>query len=151
MNKRKVTFVDTNEINVSTLIKLAAQDRLSNVTVKLAANTGKFPLADNSFDIVYSDWGLSSSLEQNAKEGYSETLVHELVRVLRPGGKIAALEENGAPVMYPCPPEIVRIRTKMDSQRADRLIMGRRVFGFFKRLQVEKRDSQRLLSFLDQR
>jgi len=133
MNKRRVTFLDANEINVSTLIKLAAQEKLSNITVKLATNSARFPLSDNSFDLVYSDWGLSSSFEpQGSKVGYSENLVHELVRVLKPAGKIAALEENGAPVMYPCPPEIVRIRTKMDSQRADRLIMGRRVFGFFK-------------------
>ena len=133
MNKRKVTFVDTNEINVSTLLKLAAQEKLSNVTVKLST-ASRFPLADNSFDLVYSDWGLSSSLESAPTKagGNSDALVHEFVRVLKSGGKIAALEENGAPVMYPCPPEIVRIRTKMDSQRAERLIMGRRVFGLFK-------------------
>lgn len=132
MNKRKVTFVDTNEINVSTLIRLAAELKLSNVTVKLGSMTGKFPVADNAFDLVYSDWGLSSFVLPAAKGSDADSVVKELVRILKPGGKIAALEENGAPVMYPCPTEILAIRSKMDAHRADRLIMGRRVFGLFK-------------------
>ncbi|MHB8568023.1 MAG: class I SAM-dependent methyltransferase [Nitrososphaerales archaeon] len=132
MNKRKVTFVDTNEINVSTLIKLAAEMKLTNVTVKLGTVAGKFPIADSSFDLVYSDWGLSSFVPFGVKGVDAEAIVRELVRILKPGGKLAALEENGAPVMYPCPPEILSIRSKMDSHRAERLVMGRRVFGFFK-------------------
>ena len=132
MNKRKVTFVDTNEINVGTLIRLAAELKLSNVTVKLGSMTGKFPVADNAFDLVYSDWGLSSFVLPTSKGVDADSVVKELVRILKPGGKIAALEENGAPVMYPCPPEILAIRSKMDAHRADRLIMGRRVFGLFK-------------------
>ncbi len=129
MNKRKVTFVDTNEICVSTLIKLAAQMRLSNVTVKLAASNGKFPLPDNSFDLSISDWGLSYFTSPSTNV---ETLTKELVRVVKQGGKVGALEENGAPVMYPCPPEILAIRSKIESPRAERLIMGRRVYGLFK-------------------
>ncbi|HZW55502.1 MAG TPA: class I SAM-dependent methyltransferase [Nitrososphaerales archaeon] len=132
MNKRKVTFVDSSEINVNTLIKLAAQIKLSNVTVKLATVAGKFPVADNAFDIVFSDWGLSSFLPSAPKAGDSEALAKELVRVLKPDGKVAALEENGAPVMYPCPPEIIAIRSKMDAHRADRLVMGRRIYSLFK-------------------
>ncbi len=132
MNKRKVTFVDTNEINVSTLIKLAAEMKLANVTVKLGTVTGKFPVADSAFDLIYSDWGLSSFIPYGVKGVDAESIVKELVRILKPGGKIAALEENGAPVMYPCPPEILSIRSKLDAHRAERLIMGRRVFGLLK-------------------
>ena len=132
MNKRKVTFVDTNEISVSTLIKLTAQMRLSNVTVKLASPQGKFPLPDSSFDLAFSDWGLSYFTNHLSKSGDTENLAKELVRVTKPGGKNACLQENGAPVMYPCPPDILNIRSKIESQRADRLIMGRRVYSLFK-------------------
>ncbi|MDG6997452.1 MAG: class I SAM-dependent methyltransferase, partial [Nitrososphaerota archaeon] len=95
MNKRKVTFVDTNEISVSTLIKLSAQLKLSNVTVKLASPSGKLPLSDCAFDIVYSDWGLSHYVSESSKPGEAEALVKELVRVTKAGGKLAALEDNG--------------------------------------------------------
>ncbi|MGI0085717.1 MAG: methyltransferase domain-containing protein [Nitrososphaerales archaeon] len=130
MNKRKVTFVDTNEINVSTLISLAAQLKLSNATVKLASPAGKFPLADSAFDIAYSDLGFSSLYSEIRID--IDSLTKELVRVVKPGGKIASLDENGAPVMYPCPPEIQMIRAKLDAPRADKLIMGRRIYGAFK-------------------
>src|SRR2546428_1644657 len=60
MNKRKVTFVDLNEINVSTLISLAAELKLPNVTVKLANSSGKFPIADEAFDVIFSNWGYSN-------------------------------------------------------------------------------------------
>lgn len=130
MNKRKVTFVDTNDINVSTLISLAAQFKLSNVTVKLASPQGKFPIADSAFDIAYSDLGFSSLYSDHRVDIAS--LTKELVRVVKPGGKIASLDENGAPVMYPCPPEIQMIRAKLDAPRADKLIMGRRIYGAFK-------------------
>ena len=130
MNKRKVTFVDTNEINVSTLISLAADLKLSNVTVKLASTNGKFPIADSAYDIVYSDLGFSTLLQDHRID--HETLTKELVRLLKPEGKLAALDENGAPVMYPCPPEILTIRSKLDASKVDRLTMGRRIYGAFK-------------------
>lgn len=132
MNKRKVTFVDTNEISVSTLIKLAAQLRLSNVTVKLATSTGKLPLSDNAFDMVYSDWGLAYFLSETGRSNGVEALTKELVRIVKPGGKLASLEDNGAPVMYPCPPEILAIRSKIEAPRAERLIMGRKIYALFK-------------------
>ncbi len=132
MNKRKVTFVDTNEIGVSTLIKLAAQMKLSNVTVKLASIQGKFPVMDNAFDISFSDWGFSYFVSQTNRPNEAEIIAKEFTRVTKVGGKIAAIEENGAPVMYPCPPEILSIRSKIESPRLDRLIMGRRVYGLFK-------------------
>lgn len=138
MNKRKVTFVDTNEISVSTMIKLSAQMKLSNVTVKLANPQGKFPIPDNMYDLSYSDWGLSYFSSRAGKSNDSETLAKELVRVVKSGGKVAALEENGAPVMYPCPSEILAIRSKIDSTRADRLIMGRRVYSLFKSNNLKK-------------
>ncbi len=130
MNKRKVTFVDTNDINVSTLISLAADLKLSNVTVKLANPNGKFPIADSAFEIVYSDLGFSSFTQEIKID--VDSLTKELVRILKPGGKLAALDENGAPVMYPCPSEIQAIRTKIDALRADKLVMGRRIYGAFK-------------------
>ncbi|MHB2036207.1 MAG: methyltransferase domain-containing protein [Nitrososphaerales archaeon] len=136
MNRRKVTFVDTNEISVSTLIKLAAQMKLSNVTVKLASPQGKFPVPDGMFDISFSDWGLSNF--SSSRSGDAEILAKELVRAVKPGGKIGALEENGAPVLYPCPPEIMAIRSKIESPRAERLIMGRRVYGLFKANNLKK-------------
>ncbi|MDG6999839.1 MAG: methyltransferase domain-containing protein [Nitrososphaerota archaeon] len=132
MNKRKVTFADTNEISVSTLIKLSAQLKLSNVTVKLASPTGKLPLADSSFDVVYSDWGLSHFASETGRAADSDALARELVRVVKDGGKLVALEDNGAPVMYPCPQEILSIRTKIESPRAERLIMGRKIYSIFK-------------------
>jgi ubiquinone/menaquinone biosynthesis C-methylase UbiE len=130
MNKRKVTFVDTSDINVSKLISLAVDLKLSNVTVKLANPGGKFPLGDSAFEIIYSDLGFST-FSQELKIDI-DALTKELVRILKPGGKLAALDENGAPVMYPCPPEIQAIRTKLDASRADKLIMGRRIFGALK-------------------
>ncbi len=130
MNKRKVTFVDTNEINVSTLISLAAELKLSNITVKLATPSGKFPIADSTFDLAYSDLGFSSFYSDHRVD--IDSLTKELVRVVKNGSKIAALDENGAPVMYPCPPDIQLIRAKIDSPRADRLIMGRRIYSAFK-------------------
>jgi SAM-dependent methyltransferase len=130
MNKRKVTFVDTSEINVSTLLSLAAQFKLSNVSVKLATPNGKFPIADDTFDVAYSDLGFSTFYSENHIE--INSTVKELVRVVRENGKIAALDENGSPVMYPCPPEIQLIRAKIDSPRADKLIMGRRIYTAFK-------------------
>jgi SAM-dependent methyltransferase len=130
MNKRKVTFVDTNDVNVGTLISLAADLRLSNVTVKMASSNGKFPISDETFDIVYSDLGFSSFSQDHRIN--IDALTKELVRILKPGGKLAALDENGAPVMYPCPPEIQTIRAKIDSPRADKLVMGRRIYGVFK-------------------
>lgn len=148
MNKRKVTFVDTNEISVSTLIKLAAQMKLSNATVKLASPQGKFPVPDNLFDLSYSDWGLSYFSTHSAKSNDSEILTKELVRVVKSGGKVAALEENGAPVMYPCPSEILAIRSKIDSTRADRLIMGRRVYSLFKSNGVKKISMHGFSNFL---
>ena len=132
MNRRKVTFVDTNEISVSTLIKLAAQMKLSNVTVKLASSMGKIPVPDASFDIVFSDLGLSYFMSQSGRSGDAESLAKELVRVARPGGKVSAIEENGAQVMYPCPQEILSIRSKIEAPRGERLIMGRRLYGLFK-------------------
>lgn len=138
MNKRKVTFVDTNEIMVSTLIKLAAQMKLTNVTVKLASYQGKIPVADNAFDLAYSDWGFSYFLAQSNKPNDADTLARELLRVVRAGGKIAALEENGAPVMYPCPSEILAIKSKIELPRAERLIMGRKVYGLFKTNNLKK-------------
>lgn len=138
MNRRKVTFVDTNEINVSTLLKLSAQMKLSNVTVKLASPLGRLPVLDSIFDVAFSDWGLSYFSGIAQKPSDAETLAKELVRVTKPGGKIACIEENGAPVMYPCPPEIISIRSKIESPRADRLIMGRRVYGFFKANNLKK-------------
>jgi ubiquinone/menaquinone biosynthesis C-methylase UbiE len=130
MNKRKVTFVDTSEINVSTLISLAAQLKLSNATVKLASKSGKFPIADSAFDLAYSDLGFSSLFSEQRIE--IDTLTKELARVVKSGGKIAALDENGAPVMYPCPPEIQMIRAKLDAPRAEGLIMGRKIYRSFK-------------------
>lgn len=130
MNKRKVTFVDSSDINVSTLISLAADLKLSNVTVKLANANGKFPIADSAFEVIYSDLGFSSFCQEYKID--VETLAKELVRILKPGGKLAALDENGAPVMYPCPPEIQAIRAKLDAPRADKLIMGRRIYGALK-------------------
>ncbi|MHB1909025.1 MAG: class I SAM-dependent methyltransferase [Nitrososphaerales archaeon] len=130
MNKRKVTFVDTSEVNVSTLISLAADLKLANVTVKLANTSGKFPIADNAVDLVYSDLGFSSFLQEYKVD--IESLTKELTRVLKPGGKLAALDENGAPVMYPCPPEIQAIRAKIDAPRAEKLVMGRRMYSAFK-------------------
>ncbi|MDH2900137.1 MAG: methyltransferase domain-containing protein [archaeon] len=130
MNKRKVTFVDTNDINVGTLISLAADLKLSNVTVKLASPNGKFPISDSAFDVVYSDLGFSSFLQDHRID--IDALTKELVRILKPGGKLAALDENGAPVMYPCPPEIQSIRAKIDAPRADKLVMGRRIYSVFK-------------------
>lgn len=132
MNKRKVTFVDTNEISVNTMIRLSAQLRLSNVTVKLATMQSKFPLTDDAFDLAFSDWGFSYFLSQTAKPNDADLLAKEFIRVTKVGGKIAALEENGAPVMYPCPPEILAIRSKIESPRLERLVMGRRVYGIFK-------------------
>ncbi|MGI0090188.1 MAG: class I SAM-dependent methyltransferase [Nitrososphaerales archaeon] len=149
MNKRRVTFVDTNDISVSTLIKLAAQMKLSNVTVKLASSQGKFPLADGAFDLSFSDWGLSYFASQpNKPTNDAETLAKELARVTKVGGKIAALEENGAPVMYPCPMEILVIRTKIDAPRADRLIMGRRIYGLFKANNIKRIRMRGFSSFL---
>jgi ubiquinone/menaquinone biosynthesis C-methylase UbiE len=148
MNKRKVTFVDTNEVSVSTLIKLAAQMKLSNVTVKLASPQGKFPVPDNTFDVSYSDWGLSYFTTHASKASDSEILAKELVRVAKSGGKVAALEENGTPVMYPCPPEILAIRSKIDSTRADRLIMGRRVYSLFRANNVKKISMHGFSNFL---
>jgi SAM-dependent methyltransferase len=130
MNRRKVTFVDSNDINVSTLISLAVALKLSNVTVKLANPNGKFPIADSVFEIIYSDLGFSSFCQEYKID--VETLTKELLRVLKPHGKLAALDENGAPVMYPCPPEIQAIRSKLDAPRSDKLIMGRRIYGAFK-------------------
>ena len=138
MNRRKVTFVDTNEISVSTLIKLTAQMRLSNVTVKLASPQGKFPLPDSAFDLAFSDWGLSYLTNHPSKSGDAENLAKELVRVTKLGGKIACLEENGAPVMYPCPTDILNIRSKLESPRADRFVMGRRVYSLFKSNNLNK-------------
>lgn len=132
MNRRKVTFVDTNEICVSTLIKLAAQMKLSNVTVKLASMQGKFPLTDGAFDVAFSDWGFSHFVSQTNRTNDVELIAKEFIRVTKVGGKIAALEENGAPVMYPCPSDIVAIRSKIESPRLDRLVMGRRVYSLFK-------------------
>ena len=132
MNRRKVTFVDTNEICVSTLLKLATQMKLSNVTVKLASPLGRLPVLDSMFDIAFSDWGLSYFASNIQRANDAEVLVKELVRVTKPGGKIACIEENGAPVMYPCPQEIMTIRSKIEAPRADRLIMGRKSYGFFK-------------------
>ena len=77
MNKRKVTFVDTNEISVSTLIKLAAQMKLSNTTVKLTSPQGKFPVPDNMFDLSFSDWGLSSFSSRSAKSNDAEVISRE--------------------------------------------------------------------------
>jgi len=130
MNKRKVTFVDTNEINVSTLFSLATELKLTNVTVKLANPNGKFPIPDSSFDLVYSDLGFSNFLQDHKID--LDPLTKELVRILKPEGKIAALDENGAPVMYPCPSEIQAIRAKLDGPRSDRLTMGRRIYGIYK-------------------
>lgn len=130
MNRRKVTFVDTSDINVSTLISLSAELKLSNVTVKLASPSGKFPIADSAFDVAYSDLGFSSLYSDHRID--IDSVTKELVRVVKTGGKIAALDENGAPVMYPCPPEIQMIRAKFDAPRADRLIMGRRIYGAFR-------------------
>jgi SAM-dependent methyltransferase len=130
MNKRKVTFVDTNDVNVGTLISLAADLKLSNVTVKLANAKGKFPISDNTFDLVYSDLGFSTFLQELNVD--IDALTKELIRILKPGGKLAALDENGAPVMFPCAPEIQAIRTKIDAPRADKLVMGRRIYGVFK-------------------
>jgi SAM-dependent methyltransferase len=130
MNKRKVTFVDTNDINVSTLISLAAEMKLSNVTVKLASPSAKFPIADSAFDVIYSDLGYSTFCQELRTD--LEGLTKELMRMLKPGGKLAALDENGAPVMYPCPPEVQTIRAKLDSSRADKLVMGRRIYGAFR-------------------
>ncbi len=134
MNKRKVTFVDSNEINISTLISLTAELKLSNVTVKLATPSGKFPIADGAFDVIFSDWGFSN-FSHDSHSGSSidaESLTKELVRLLKSEGRIAALDENGAPVMYPCPQEILSIRTKIDSLRFDRLTIGRKIYGLFK-------------------
>jgi ubiquinone/menaquinone biosynthesis C-methylase UbiE len=130
MNKRKVTFVDTNDVNVGTLISLAADLKLSNVTVKLASPKGKFPISDGSHDVVYSDLGFSTFLQDHKVD--IDVLTKELIRILKPGGKLAALDENGAPVMYPCPVEIQTIKTKIDAPRADKLVMGRRIYGTFK-------------------
>jgi ubiquinone/menaquinone biosynthesis C-methylase UbiE len=138
MNKRKVTFVDTNEISVSTLIKLAAQMKLSNVTVKLASPQGKFPVPDAMFDLAFSDWGLSYFSATSPKQNEPETLTKELVRATKQGGKVACLEENGAPVMYPCPPEILSIRSKIESPRSERFVMGRRVYSLFKASNLKK-------------
>lgn len=138
MNRRKVTFVDTNEISVSTLLKLSAQMKLSNVTVKLASPLGRLPVLDSLFDVAFSDWGLSYFAGTAKEPSDAETLAKELVRVTRPGGKVACIEENGAPVMYPCPPEIMSIRSKIESPRVDRLTMGRRVYGFFKASNLKK-------------
>jgi ubiquinone/menaquinone biosynthesis C-methylase UbiE len=132
MNKRKATFIDTNEISVSTLIKLSAQMKLTNVTVKLASLTGKLPVADGTFDVAYSDRGLSYFVSEGASTNEVEPLVKELVRVVKSGGKVAALEDNGAPVMYPCPPEILSIRSKIEAPKTDRLIMGRKAYSLFK-------------------
>jgi len=148
MNKRKVTFVDTNDISVSTLIKLAAQMKLSNVTVKLTSPQGKFPVPDSMFDLSFCDWGLSYFSSQSAKSNDAEIIARELVRVVKSGGKVAALEENGAPVMYPCPSDILAIRSKIDSQRADRLIMGRRVYGLFKSNNLKKISMHGFSNFL---
>lgn len=130
MNKRKVTFADTNGIFVSTLISLAAEMKMSNVTVKLAGLNGKFPIADSAFEFIYSDLGFSSFLQDHGVD--VDALTKELIRMLKSSGRIAALDENGAPVMYPCPPEIQTIRSKIDGPRADRLVMGRRIYGAFK-------------------
>jgi ubiquinone/menaquinone biosynthesis C-methylase UbiE len=138
MNKRKVTFVDTNEISVSTLIKLAAQLKLSNITVKLASPQGKFPVPDSMCDIAFSDWGLSYFTNPSLRQNEPEILTKELVRVTKQGGKVACLEENGAPVMYPCPQEILSIRSKLEAARAERLVMGRRVYSLFKANNLKK-------------
>ena len=148
MNRRKVTFVDMSEISVSTLIKLSAQMRLTNVTVKLASTNGKIPVADSSFDVAYSDWGLSYFASVTGKASDAETITKELVRVLKSGGTIGAIEENGAPVMFPCPPDIQLIRTKVDSPRADKMIMGRRLFSLFSGAGVKKISLKGYSSFL---
>jgi|GEM_PF-1778099 SAM-dependent methyltransferase len=134
MNKRKVTFVDASEINVSTLISLAADMRLSNVTVKLATPTGKFPIADSTFDLVFSDWGYSHFIQDSTPSTgiEPEALTKELLRILKPEGRIAALDENGPPIMFPCPPEIQSIRNKIDLARLEKYTMGRRIYGLLK-------------------
>jgi SAM-dependent methyltransferase len=131
MKKRKVTFADASEINVSTLISLAADLRLSNVTVKLVARSGKFPLPDDSFDKIFSDWGYSA-LSQAGLAIDPNALTKELVRMLKPGGTLAALDENGPPIMFPCPPEVLAVKAKVDALRADRYGSGRRVYALFK-------------------
>ena len=50
--------------------------------------------------------------------------------------------------MYPCPPEILVIRSKLDSPRADRLIMGRRVYGLFKANNLKRIRMRGFSSFL---
>jgi hypothetical protein len=132
MNKRKVTFADINEICVSTLIKLSAQLKLSNVTVKLANLQGKIPVADSTYDVVFSDWGLSYFVTQSNKTTDVDLIAKEFARTVKSGGKLAAIEDNGAPVMYPCPSDIIAIRGKLESPRSERLVMGRRLYGIFK-------------------
>jgi ubiquinone/menaquinone biosynthesis C-methylase UbiE len=114
----------------------------------LASSQGKIPVPDNLFDFSYSDWGLSYFSTHAFKSSDSEVLAKELVRVVKSGGKVAALEENGAPVMYPCPAEILAIRSKVDSARADRLIMGRRVYSLFKSNSLKKLTMRGFSNFL---
>jgi SAM-dependent methyltransferase len=134
MKKRKVTFVDSSEINVSTLIALAADLRLPNVTVKLASPNGKFPIEDSAFDLIFSDWGYSHFAQENRSAAAiePEALTKELVRILKSGGRIASLDENGPPVMFPCPPEVTTIKAKLDALKGEKYAVGRRIYALFK-------------------
>jgi ubiquinone/menaquinone biosynthesis C-methylase UbiE len=148
MNKRKATFIDTNEISVSTLIKLSAQMKLTNVTVKLASLSGKLPVADGAFDVAYSDRGLSYFVSDADRSNDAQVLAKELMRVVRSGGKVAALEDNGAPVIFPCPPEVLSIRSKIEAPKTDRLIMGRKAYSLFKACGLKRIELRSFSSFI---
>jgi ubiquinone/menaquinone biosynthesis C-methylase UbiE len=84
----KVYAVDIDEHSISGLKREISERGLGNIEAMVADVTSNIPLADNTADVVL----MANVLHGFVANGDTDSVMKEIVRVTKPGGKLAVVE-----------------------------------------------------------
>ncbi len=87
-NKGKVYAVDIYEKSIDELKKEIGDKRITNIESIVADITEKIPIPDNSVDICL----LANVMHGFVENGELDKAMQEILRVLKPGGRVAVVE-----------------------------------------------------------
>ena len=87
----KVTITDSQDTSVNDIRRLSQELKLNNVTIE-SAEACALQYEDNAFDVVFADGVIQHIIEY-------DTAMDEMIRVLKPGGKliVSAVNTNNPP------------------------------------------------------